>query len=404
MATPRLAERARRRLVAILSDDRPEPSRWSARLQNWGVVEGQPAFSNAARLLFHLRLSESESEKLLQRVLDHREAMTRALGRDPGLRVAGVDYLSNIEGRLVNPKIVEMETFERTERSARTDAPTGLLNRRAFSELFDRELRRARRYRLPLALLMLDLDRFKRVNDEGGHLLGDVVLERFASLLRRTVREADLACRYGGEEFAVILPETDRTGAFAVGERVRTRAESGFAETPVGGRIVGMTVSGGVSCYPEDGTTRGDLVGRADAALYLAKARGRNRVVAFHSERRDAVRYPARGGTRLTLLDRADGRSIPARALNVSRGGALLETELPLDLDAAFEVVLEDGPSRVEGTPLGRGRVVRIETASDSGLPRRVGLAFSAPLPEDLLHGRLASNVSASGAVRGVRR
>jgi diguanylate cyclase (GGDEF)-like protein len=142
-----------------------------------------------------------------------------------------MDFLTNVERRLLNPKIVEMETYEATERSARTDALTTLSNRRVFDEVLDREIRRSRRYRWPVTLLLLDLDRFKEVNDAWGHLLGDLVLERIGGLLRRTVREADVCCRFGGEEFAVVLPETARLGGFAVAERLRRQVEREFGRS-----------------------------------------------------------------------------------------------------------------------------------------------------------------------------
>ena len=142
--------------------------------------------------------------------------------------------------------------------------------------------------------------------------------------MRRAVRESDLACRVGGEEFSVVLPETDRLGAHAVAERIRRTVEATFTESPIGGRIVTMTVSGGVATYPEDGDDPTTLVARADQALYRSKTRGRNRVVIFHSERRRAIRYPVRPRVSACLF--AGGKAAgEARAVNLSTGGAFLE-------------------------------------------------------------------------------
>jgi GGDEF domain-containing protein len=112
-------------------------------------LENAPAFSSAVRFLFHLDLPDDEAERLLDCVLEHRVRLAATLSRDPGLRVAAMDYLSNVERRYENPKIVEMQEFEETERSARTDPATGLANRRVFDDTLDREIRRSRRYRWP---------------------------------------------------------------------------------------------------------------------------------------------------------------------------------------------------------------------------------------------------------------
>lgn len=394
----RLADRARRRLVHVLEDDRPEPDRWLSRLRSWSDHEAQPVFFNAVRLMFHLDLPEAEAEDLIGRVLAHRTVMTSALGRDPGLRVAGVDYLSNVEVRLAHPKIVEMEDFERTERRARTDALTGLFNRRHFREALDREVRRARRYRSPVALLFLDADHFKDVNDRHGHLLGDHVLTRLGAIVRRSVREADAACRFGGEELAIVLPETARLGAYAVGERIRGRVEETFASADIAGHRVSVTLSGGIACLPEDGTTSSALIERADQALYLAKNRGRNRVVAYHEEKRAEVRFPTREDVRVHMTG-PDGTQA-AKMIDVSRTGALLETETvpPPAARVDVDVAAPPTPERLGG------RVARIEAPSGGSAARRAGIAFEAPLPDDLLWGRLAANVSPSRGGRGVRR
>ena len=236
MALPGLSDRARRKLQVLLAEDRPEAHTLEARLREIGQGQGVPAFSEAMRLLAGLRLPEEAAEELLTDILEHRARMGRALNRDPGVRVAAADFLHNVQQRLTNPMIIERSLFEETERSAVTDPLTGLFNRRFFASTFHREVRRGRRYGVMLSLIMLDLDDFKRINDEYGHLFGDLVLRRVAKLVRRAIRESDTACRYGGEEFAVILPETDRLGAFAVAERVRSRIARSFSEHPTGGR------------------------------------------------------------------------------------------------------------------------------------------------------------------------
>jgi diguanylate cyclase (GGDEF)-like protein len=395
----RLAERARRRLVQVLEDDRPEPARWLSRLRAWSDEEAQPAFSHCVRLLFHLELPDGEAEALMANVLAHRASIAKALRRDPGLRVAGVDFLSNVDVRLANPKIVEMEDFERTERRARTDVLTGLQNRRVFRAAFDHEVRRARRYRAPLSLILLDVDHFKEINDGHGHLCGDQVLARLGAIVRRSIREADVGCRFGGEEIAIVLPETPRLGAYAVAERIRRRVEETFAETEIAGIFVAVTVSGGVACLPQDGTTSHALIERADRALYLAKGAGRNRVVAYHEEKRGEVRYPARDGVQVRVIG-ADGAPTEARLIDVSRTGALVQADRLPPPTGRLQIEV-DKPLPVEHL---RGHVVRVETATDAVPARRAGMAFESALGDDLLRGRLAANVNPPRGGRGMRR
>ena len=361
MGESRLGDKARSRLIHLLSEDHPDPKAWMKHLAALRDVEGGAIFSDAVRTLFHLEMDDGEAEGLLRHVLEHRQTLTSRLGRDAGLRVAAMDYLTNVERRLLNPKIVEMEAYEATERSARTDPLTSLANRRVFDEVLDREVRRSRRYRLPLTLLLLDLDRFKDVNDAWGHLLGDLVLERIGDILRRTVREADVACRFGGEEFAVVLPETARLGGYAVAERVRGAIERTFGEEPVGGHSIALTVSCGLASYPEDGLHASEIVSRADEALYGAKRAGRNRIGVRYRDKRSAVRFPAK----------------PSVAVNLSRTGVLRVEDAPVSTGDEVRVSL----SGFEAT----ARVVRVERGPEGGPPFRVGAVFDSPLSDDVV-------------------
>lgn len=366
-----------------------------ARLREIRGLDDVPAFAAAISLLAHLELSDEEAERLLADILGHRGEMLVALGRDPGLRVAAVDFLSNVERRLTNPKIVEFSEFAETERSAVTDALTGLYNRRFFAAAMEREVRRSRRYGLAFSLVMLDLDQFKKVNDAYGHLFGDIVLQRAARVLRRSIREADIACRYGGEEFAVVLPETDRLGAHAVAERIRLRTETAFAERATRGREVSMTVSGGIGCYPEDGQDPGAVITRADRALYLAKGAGRNRIAMYHAERRSSIRYPVKPTARVELLVGSEGAVRPALAVDLSRGGVLVEAAEAYRPEEAVRVfIAESGPRRRAGGWSIAGRVVRVEPGRGNAGRFRMGIAFDVPAPEDCLR----TQIDARGA------
>ena len=169
--------------------------------------------------------------------------------------------------------------IERLSDAARTDALTGLLNRRGFDEVLDLELARAERASSTCSLILCDLDHFKRVNDAYGHPEGDKVLERFAKILHRAKRRIDSVARIGGEEFALVLPDTDEHGAFVSAERMRRLAREAFADYRMP-----LTVSFGMASYPRHGADADALVSAADQALYAAKQLGRDRSAIFRPE------------------------------------------------------------------------------------------------------------------------
>jgi diguanylate cyclase (GGDEF)-like protein len=164
------------------------------------------------------------------------------------------------------------------ERQALIDSLTGLANRRSVEDTLRSELARATRYGDPVCLVLADLDDFKQVNDRHGHPVGDEVLKTFAHALRETVRESDLAGRWGGEEFAMVLTGTDAVGGARLAERARAAIEAQKVQTP-DGLEVAVTASFGVAAFPEAREVD-ELVAAADAALYVAKGDGKNRVAA----------------------------------------------------------------------------------------------------------------------------
>jgi len=362
-------------LASLLTDKRLDGGRLLTRLREIRSLEGFAACAEVVHLLAHVELTETEAEELLVELLGHRREMSRKLGRDPGLQVAAIDFLTHVRPLLTNPTVVELTLLDQTERYAITDPLTDLFNRRYFQSALDTEIRRSQRHALEMAVLMLDLDSFKSVNDVYGHPFGDRVLRRAGRVIRRSVRESDTACRVGGEEFCVILPETDRLGAFAAGERVRRNIENDFADTPIDGRLVAMTISGGVACFPEDSERSDGLVDRADEALYGSKLRGRNRVVIHHAEKRRTTRYPAKPSARARLASRPAGVSDPVQALNLSTGGALLESDRSYSRADAVVLTLEGG---TEPCVL-PARVVRVEVPDGMTL-RRVAVEFERPI------------------------
>jgi diguanylate cyclase (GGDEF)-like protein len=170
--------------------------------------------------------------------------------------------------------IQNASNFDRMKQLAYVDGLTGMHNRRFFEMRIVEELERAGRFQGRLSVIMVDIDNFKKLNDEFGHLLGDEILRSVSSILKQQLRKMDMVCRYGGDEFAILVPETTGDNALRVAEKLRRQIEThDFPGVP---RPV--TISCGVADYPTHGVTRDEVVAAADSALYTAKQAGRNRV------------------------------------------------------------------------------------------------------------------------------
>ena len=166
--------------------------------------------------------------------------------------------------------------MEEVSRRARTDPLTGLYNRRHFDELLGQMIKQTDRFGDPVSLIMADVDHFKNVNDSWGHDAGDDVLKSLAETLKAGVRDADICARFGGEEFAIVLPKTTLQGAAELADRLRKQVEA--KPVAVNGEMIAVTISCGVACYPDGVITKEALFAAADRALYEAKSAGRNRV------------------------------------------------------------------------------------------------------------------------------
>jgi diguanylate cyclase (GGDEF)-like protein len=209
----------------------------------------------------------------------------RPFGRDDAERV----------GSLVGQGAVAIENarlHRLIQKQAKTDPLTQLLNRREFEEQLAREVERAQRFGTPVGLVVLDLDDFKLINDRFGHLAGDGVLKAAAGAIRQCTREIDQPARWGGEEFAVILPHTGIDGAARLAERLRQAIAERQIPTP-DGRSVRVTASFGVAALPGSGTTQVELTAAADDAVYRSKRAGKNRVSLADPQEGDDLSVPA---------------------------------------------------------------------------------------------------------------
>ena len=326
-----------------------EPFAFGEGITGWAVENRQPVLANRADLDPRVRFVEGtppDPESLIAVPLIARGGIKGALNiYRVGLREFTQDefQLAVRFGDAAALALDNAQVRASLELQAQTDPLTGLWNHRAFHERLRSEVVRASAEHGSVALVMLDLDDFKRVNDIYGHAVGDEVLAELATELRSTVRQNDDVCRTGGEEFAIILPDGDLAVAQALAERVAERVALA-AFDPVGP----MTLSIGIAIGPEHAANPRELVACAELAMMTAKARGKSRIVVFHedeSERPDAPaprRADVRSLAHLQMLHGVSSRL--ARLLEIDEIGATVADELRQLIDYHnCRVFLRDG-------------------------------------------------------------
>lgn len=214
-------------------------------------------------------VAEKESIHVKEELIQNQQEQNQRLEREVASRTEDLQIALN-KVKVLNEELSDLSTM---------DQVTGVRNRRYFDDMLDREFRRALRNRSAIALIMVDLDHFKSVNDNYGHLAGDLCLKTIANAIYNIVkRPPDLVCRYGGEELAIILPDTDHQGAMLIAERIRLHIEA--LSIDFAGQKISVTASLGVADFiPNNNKTAGLLIELADKALYQAKTAGRNKVM-----------------------------------------------------------------------------------------------------------------------------
>jgi len=346
---------------------------------------GEEIYSEGLYRLSRLELPPPEARETIQAVIQHQDGLCQALGRTVSLVTAMCDYFTQVEPMLREPILVEVNLLRQKEESAYKDELTGLFNRRSFNQEIPREMERFRRFGQPFTLLMLDLDHFKDFNDAYGHSAGDQALRDIAQILGETARLYDRAVRYGGEEFAVILPQASREEATRVAERIRQTMEQHTIAYD-GQDLPPITVSIGLACFPADALDMATLVQRADQALYQAKVT-RNSVRPFSDVQRIHTRYILSDPLPVQLSGEADQTFAVAR--DISFGGLLCESIRPLTPSSTIDVVLTDA---VLGIRLPIHALVSRVTSTNGTY--HLGLSFQLASQEDqktlmaLLEGR----------------
>jgi diguanylate cyclase (GGDEF)-like protein len=260
------------RFLALVAGDVEPTAQQRAHIEEVARRRGRRFHSDLLFVVSHRYFPYEEAEQIWDGLIAHRQRLAGALGRNPGVTVAALDYLTNVRRVIRRARIIPEPELEAIADLALRDDLTGLFGRATFDNRLVDEVRRHHRYQSPVALLMADIDDFKSLNDRRGHPMGDEALRQIGRLIQDQMRDVDLPCRYGGEEFALLLPQTPVEPALQLAERLK----EAVASEPVGGERI--TVSVGVAACPTHARDAAGLLRAADEALYAAKGAGKNRV------------------------------------------------------------------------------------------------------------------------------
>jgi two-component system cell cycle response regulator len=227
-----------------------------------------------------LEIDNKRAKTFLENVIINKKRLEKSMDTEFDFRVSFLDYLiRNISSitQASEPRIIEDKIFRNLNQLIVKDELTGLYNFRHYENELEKEFSRSRRYNHPFSLVIMDIDDFKLYNDKFGHIEGNIVLRKISSIIMESVRITDIPCRYGGEEFALILPQTESKGAYVISEKIRKAvAHQKFKQK--------ISISGGIAVFPFD-TDKSDrtLFEYADKALYHSKEMGKNRLTKFTS-------------------------------------------------------------------------------------------------------------------------
>lgn len=233
-------------------------------------------YTNILLTLTHELFDNDHAKALWEGVIAHKTKLDALLHRDVGVLVAAADFLINMQPVLQQPKLIEQEKSDYVSRVSIIDELTGLHEREVFEVVLKKESDESRRAQRSLCVAMLDIDDFKQVNDQYGHIAGDEVLEKVGEEIHNSIREMDLAARYGGEEIVIVMPNTNSEQAYDIVERLRVAiAEMNFDKSH------SVTVSAGIAAIGSAAGNADRLVELADQALYQSKESGKNRTTVY---------------------------------------------------------------------------------------------------------------------------
>jgi diguanylate cyclase (GGDEF)-like protein len=356
----------------------PNPPRWSAEESFLELLTDTLATMDSSgrgqflqrffRSIAQIELTETQSLDYWEQTLARKSELSQSLGKRVTLQAALAEVLAST-GQLRMPILMEYEELRKLQFNATTDPLTSLYNRRFFDDYFEKELNRSSRYNHKLALVLLDLHRFKEVNDKFGHQQGDALLQMAAATFRKSLRTSDYAFRIGGDEFALLLPQSDTEQAATLSRRLRATYASSLEPMNLG---IPLALDYGLAVYPDDGELQETLIRVADGRLYELKNEGRSATgigsrhtpternsqgmatgplhnlpyvepspeskTSKTADRRRWERFSMANTNAYALIGESPERK--ARVLDLGHGGISLESLNPDELGEAFHAVL----------------------------------------------------------------
>ncbi|MEW6981222.1 diguanylate cyclase [Colwelliaceae bacterium 6471] len=300
---------------------------------------GQQMCQAIFQVLADLRLEEAEAVTSWHNVYQHTNWLSKRLGHQVSPVTAMCDYLCYQKQSYDKPKLTTIDSFESLTNNSTFDRLTGLLNRNCFRDTLAHLLALTEREGTELSLAFFDIDDFKDVNDSYGHHIGDLVLQGIGQLISTSIRQSDIALRFGGEELVVLMPNTNCSDALLLSNRIRENVEKHrFVED---GSSIKVTISGGIAVYPLNAKTAEELVNFADHALYRAKGSGKNNVMLFKDENRHSHRVKLYKQVQVKKLGLNESIVLDGKGKNISTGGILFEAMEKYRLGSHLQINLE---------------------------------------------------------------
>ncbi len=314
-------------LLHISSDDD-----WSLidSVKSLATDHGDEVYDEFFYVLTHMRFGVETARHHWNSIIQHVASVITPRYHNQGFLPTVLHYMHRMTGTMNDPRFLEADYIGNIQRSSITDGLTALYNQTFFKITLEKMIQQSRRHSMPpFAVVLFDLDHFKEFNDSCGHLKGDHVLKRVAHIIQHNIREGDIAVRYGGEEFALLLPQATRVYATNIAQRIRRAIE---AEVFTGQEHLSsgnLTISGGVAEFPLDAGSTNALIECADAELYKAKSR-RNCVYPAGDDRRLCFRRQVRSLVEFAQCQESSYRS--CISLDVSEFGMALGCDMPFNI------------------------------------------------------------------------
>jgi diguanylate cyclase (GGDEF)-like protein len=333
--------------------------------------EGDRVYQTLLQFLTSLDLPSSTAHDYWQQAVSHRDQMTRMLGRKVSLITALGDYLHHHREDEYTPYLIDAKSYQQIVQESVKDRLTGLNNRAYFDQVFEQQLSLAQRYNTDLSLLFLDLDNFKDINDRYGHQAGDFVLQSVAAMIEKEKRDSDIAIRYGGEEFILLMPHTGSINGIILAERIRQSIACTVLN--YNNNAISITISGGLASYPTDGDISSDILAVADQGLYQAKGAGKNIISIFKEDKRRYLRVKFYNPVYVKVLEIDAIPTYAGRGKDICIGGILFQNSEPLEIGSRIQIHTQ---LHKENRLLLIGTVIRVEAFGPDDYDIGVAISF----------------------------